>query len=54
MPSKEHKNRIVLEGEKEYIESLRNIKKETIELRKEVEQLNAVLDKEIELLKKLG
>lgn len=45
--------KIKLEGEKEYKEAINSVKDSIIEFRKEVEQLNMALEKEIELLKKL-
>lgn len=50
----EAKTKITLEGEGEYINSINNMKSAVMEFRKEVEQLNTALEKEIELLKKLG
>lgn len=50
----EAKTKITLEGEGEYINSIRNMKSSVMEFRKEIEQLNTALEKEIELLKKLG
>lgn len=51
---KEMGYKIVLEGEKEYKEAIDSMKKAVKEFRREVEQLNVVLEKEIELLRKLG
>lgn len=48
------KNKIVLEGEKEYVEALQRIRKEVKAFREEVKQLNLELEKKVELLKKLG
>ena len=48
------KRKATLEGEGEYINSINNMKSAVMEFRKEVEQLNTALEKEIELLKKLG
>lgn len=50
----EARTKITLEGEGEYINSINNMKSAVMEFRKEVEQLNTALEKEIELLKKLG
>lgn len=46
--------KIILEGTEEYIAKLGEIKSATNEFRLEIEQLNTALEKEIELLKKLG
>jgi len=49
----ERKIKIILEGEKEYIAKLHEMKNATAELRKEIEQLNVVLEKKLELLRNL-
>lgn len=54
LAEKIHKKiKITLEGEKEYIEELQEMKDATAELRKEIEQLNIVLERELELLQRL-
>ncbi len=50
----ESRTKIILEGAKEYINSLNNMKSAVAELREEIEQLNLALEKETELLRKLG
>ena len=50
----EIKTKIILEGEKEYKDAFSNMRKSVGEFREEVEQLNVELEKQIELLKKLG
>jgi hypothetical protein len=51
---KEIHNKITIEGEEQYKAALYGMKAATVELRKEIEQLNIALEKEAELLKKLS
>lgn len=46
--------KIKLKGEEKFKRKMREMKREAKRLRKEIEQLNVVLEKEVELLQKLG
>lgn len=50
---KESVTSIRIEGLKQYKADVQEMKKEARELREEIEQLNAALEKEVELLRKL-
>lgn len=50
---KETKYKISVEGAEEYKEVIREIKNAVIEYREEIDKLNASLEREIELVRKL-